>query len=51
MDFPVQSAVSRSDSIAENKQFLSRPLAVNLNRLHESQNGLVTELILAKVPL
>jgi len=51
MDFPSRNEVSKSDSVAENKQFLSFPSAVKRNRLQESQNGLVTELIIAKLPL
>jgi hypothetical protein len=49
--FPERSVVSKSDSVAENKQFFKCPLAVSLNLLQESQNGLVTELITANVPL
>src|SRR5690606_15198590 len=48
---PALKVVSKSDSVAENKQFFNWPLAVKRNRLQESQNGLVTELIIAKLPL
>ena len=51
MFFPSRKGVSKSDSEAENKQFFNRPFAVNRIRLHESQNGFVTELIIAKEPL
>ena len=51
IDFPERSVVNKSDSVEENKQFFNCPLAVKRNLLHESQNGLVTELIIAKLPL
>ena len=51
MDLPALRDVNKSDSVEENKQFFKCPLAVKRNRLQESQNGLVTELIMAKLPL
>ena len=50
IDFPSRKVVSKSDSEAENKQFLIFPFAVKRNLLHESQNGFVTELITPKLP-
>ena len=51
IDLPSLKELSKSDSVAENKQFFSFPSAVNRNRLQESQKGLVTELMTAKLPL
>ena len=45
IDFPARSGVSKFGSVAENKQFLSRPLVVNLNRLHESTFPLVPQIV------
>ena len=50
MGFPARSDVNKSDSVAENKQFFNWPLAVKRSLLQESQNGFVTELMIAKLP-
>ena len=44
------SAVSKSVSLLENKQFLIFPSAVNLILLQVSQKGFVTELIIPNEP-
>ena len=51
IDFPSRNGVSKSDSVVENKQFLSWPFAVSRILLQLSQKGFVTELMTANAPL
>ena len=50
MDSPLRKGVRMSVSLLENRQFFNLPLAVSRIRLHPSQNGLLTELIIPKLP-
>src|SRR5690606_16514749 len=50
IDSPLRKGVRMSVSLLENRQFFNLPLAVSRIRLHPSQNGLLTELIIPKFP-